>query len=216
MWRTAKTLDSNDGESYDRKMIRSSNSSTSSTTGDPVLFGLLVPTNFFQPYMADGVTIPTTKQRFGSFLAPVPALFRAGTLASGVGYGIVAVIIALRSILIPSYRTETIPVNVFYASIYTGCFMAVVSNIRYQLLQGIIEPIFIDRWLFSNIIVINKQKKNSKNDGIDDNTKHNNRYRFQIVLRSFTIFAVRWLNGLLGSVLAITGMRLLGLQRMKN
>ena len=215
MWRTAKTLDSNDGESYDTKILKSLKSSTSSTTGDSIVFGLPVPTNFFQPYMADGMTLPTTKQRFGSFLAPVPALFRAGTIASGIGYGIVAVIIALRSILIPSYRTETIPVNVFYASIYTGCFMAVVSNIRYQLLQGIIEPIFIDRWLFSNIIVINKYKNNNKNDGID-NTKRTNSYRFQIVLRSFTIFAVRWLNGLLGSVLAITGMRLLGLQRMKN
>ncbi|OEU09260.1 hypothetical protein FRACYDRAFT_248596 [Fragilariopsis cylindrus CCMP1102] len=203
MWRTAKTLDSNDGESYDSKILKSSKSSTSSsTTGDSIVFGLPVPTNFFQPYMADGMTLPTTKQRFGSFLAPVPALFRAGTIASGVGYGIVAVIIALRSMLIPSYRTETIPVNVFYASIYTGCFMAVVSNIRYQLLQGIIEPIFIDRWLFSNILVINKYKNNNKNDGID-NTKRTNSYRFQIVLRSFTIFAVRWLNGLLGSVLAI-------------
>jgi hypothetical protein len=215
MWRTAKTLDSNDGESYNRKILKSSKSSISSTTGDSIVFGLPVPTNFFQPYMADGMTVPTTKQRVGSFLAPVPALFRAGTIASGVGYGIVAVIIALRSILIPSYRTETIPVNVFYASIYTGCFMAVVSNIRYQLLQGIIEPIFIDRWLFSNILVINKHEKNNKNDGID-NTKRTNSYRFQIVLRSCTIFAVRWLNGLLGSVLAITGMRLLGLQRMKN
>ena len=222
MWRTAKTLD-NDVVKDKDAVINTPKSSQSSSSdsndavvavgvdvaGDPILFGrLAVPTNAFQPCMADGRTIPTMRQRLGSFLAPVPALFRAGTMASGVGYGIGAVLVAVRSKWMPHYQTETIPVNVLYASIYTGCFMAVVSNIRYQLLQGLVEPIVIDRWIFSNGNV------NNTND--EKNSNHVRRHRFPVVLRSFVIFAVRWLNGLLGSVLAINGMQFFGLQRMKG
>ena len=96
--------------------------------------------------------------------------------------------------------------------------MAIVSNIRYQLLQGIVEPIIIDRWMFSNIININNNKSNEmKNNKSNNNNNNNNGYhQFQILLQSFTIFTVRWLNGLLGSVLAIMGMRFFGLQRMKK
>lgn len=172
--------------------------------GDPVIFGLPVPTNAFQPQMADGSTTPTTKQRLGSVIAPVPALFKAGTIASGVGYGITTILIGLRTWLIPSYRTETVPVNVLYASVYTGCFMAVVSNLRYQVLQGLIEPIVIDRWIFLSLA-----------DGEEGNEATNSR-RFLVASRSVLIFVVRWLNGLLGSVLAISGMRMFGLQRLKS
>ena len=214
MWRTAKTLDNdvNDDNDVGNSVVDDARSSSSSS-GDPILFNRLpVPTNAFQSYMADGTTKPTLSQRLGSFVAPIPALFRAGTLASGVGYGLFSVILTIRSTIMPTYSTDTIPVNVFYASIYTGCFMAIVSNIRYQLLQGIVEPIIIDKWMFSNII--NKNKNKNKNNETENNT--NRYYRFQTLLRSFTIFTVRWLNGLLGSVLAIMGMRYFGLQRMKK
>ncbi len=197
MWRTAKTLDDE----------AAADDTTSSETerddiGDPILFGLPVPTNAFQPKMTDGFTKPTTKQRLGSFLAPVPALFKAGTIASCVGYGITTILIGLRTLLIPSYQTETIPVNVLYASVYTGCFMAVVSNLRYQILQGLIEPILIDKWIFFGIA--DKELQNSK------------LRQFFVLCRSLLIFVVRWLNGLLGSVLAISGMRMCGLQRLKG
>ena len=105
-------------------------------------------------------------------------------------------------LLIPSYQTETIPVNVLYASVYTGCFMAVVSNLRYQILQGLVEPILIDRWIFFGLR--DKESTNSKTR------------RILVLSRSLLIFAVRWLNGLLGSVLAISGMRMCGLQRLKS
>ena len=196
MWRTAKTLDNETPQSSE---------TTTDARSDPAIFGLLVPTNAFQPKMADGLTTPTTKQRLGSFLAPVPALFKAGTIASCVGYGITTVLIGLRTLLIPSYRTETIPVNILYASVYTGCFMAVVSNLRYQILQGLVEPILIDRWIFSGL-----SEEVAKNEG---GTKLR---RSLVISRSFLIFVVRWLNGLLGSVLAINGMRMCGLQRLKN
>jgi len=211
MWRTAKTLD-DDGDDANNEHAASSKP-THDTGGDPILFGLPVPTNAFQPKMADGISTPTTNQRLGSFLAPVPALFKAGTIVSGVGYGIVSFLLALRTRMVPSYQTQTIPVNVLYASVYTGCFMAVVSNIRYQILQGLVEPILIDQWIFGG-------RKDVANDEGQvhgkEESKLEARHRLQLVLRPFLIFVVRWLNGLLGSVLAITGMRMCGLQRMKN
>jgi len=204
MWRTAKTLD---GDETNAKKV--------SDIGDPILFGHLpVPTNAFQPRMADGVTLPTLHQRLGSFLAPVSPLFCAGTIASSVGYGTAAILVAVRSRLRPSFQTETIPVNVLHASMYTGCFMAVVSNIRYQFLQGVVEPIVIDRWVFSGI-GSSITDDNEKNE-IEPARDVFGRRQSLVVVRSFMIFAVRWMNGLLGSVLAISGMRLLGLQRMKG
>ena len=94
MWRTAKTLDDDVGEDN-----TTSSEIEQSDRGDPVIFDLSVPTNAFQPKMADGVATPTTQQRLGSFLAPVPALFKAGTIASCVGYGITTILIGLRTLL---------------------------------------------------------------------------------------------------------------------
>jgi hypothetical protein len=178
MWRVAKTqIAPTSGSSPAKKEIAQ----------DMTLFGtsLLVPTNAFQSTMLDGITRPTPVQRLGSLLAPMVALFRAGMIASGVGYGAAALVIAVRSALAPNYVAATKGINVLHAAIYTGAFMATVSNLRYQVLQGIIEPT-IER-IFPKTPIV----------------------------RSILIFMVRWLNGLLGSILAITGMRCLGLQKLK-
>ncbi|GAX16205.1 hypothetical protein FisN_3Hh314 [Fistulifera solaris] len=154
--------------------------------GDVQLFQIKVPTNAFQATMLDGVTKPKLYQRLAAFIVPVVPLFRAGFIASSVGYGVVRIMILIRTFLLPSFEASTQNVNVLYASLYTGVFMAVVSNIRYQVLQGLIEPL-VGRWF----------------------------HRFPI-LHGALIFLIRVGNGFLGSVLAIAGMRQLGLQQVKS
>lgn len=169
MWRVAPTESSRDSE----------------PTGVQV-FGIPVPTNAFQSTF-DGETVPRLQQRLLSLVVPVPALFRAGCLASLVGYGLVRLLIALRTWLVPTYVAVTANVNILYASLYTGVFMAIVSNLRYQVLQGIVEPKLVDRYL-----------------------------KEYPALHAATVFSVRLANGLLGSTLAIAGMKALGLQQLKR
>ena len=145
-----------------------------------------VPTNAFQPYHLDGKTRPTVAERFGALFAPIPTLFRAGVIASAIGYGTTSLLILLRTLLVPDYISPTVNVNIVHACVYTGAFMSFVSNIRYQLLQGIIEPHIVD-WLF----------------------------RRWPLLQAAATFGVRFANGLLGSMIAIAGMKYFGLQKLK-
>lgn len=173
MWCVAKTRAD---EVNDGKMNQS----------DAQLFQIKVPTNAFQATMLDGVTKPKLYQRIASFIVPVVPLFRAGFVASSIGYGIVRIMILLRAFLLPSFEVKTQNVNILFASVYTGVFMAIVSNIRYQVLQGFIEPL-MDR-LFRRVPIVH----------------------------GLIVFAIRVGNGLLGSILAIAGMRRLGLQQVKS
>lgn len=147
--------------------------------------GVSIPTNAFQRTLLDGKTIPSISQRVLSIIAPVPSLFKAGTCASFFAYGLTALLISLRAIFLPEFVAVTSNVNIIYASIYTGVFMAIVSNLRYQILQGIIEPYFIDKVR-----------------------------RYPLVHSALT-FSVRTANGFLGSLLGIMGMQKLGLQKLK-
>ena len=171
MWKTAKTKFDTDEEH--------------SVVKEPLVFGMQLPTNAFQKYMLDGRTKPTYQQRIGSLIAPIVPLFRAGCVASLIGYGITAIMIQLRLLFIPSYVSATQNVNIIYASLYTGGFMAIFSNLRYQILQGVIEPL-IEFYC----------------------------HRFKVIQGTMILLA-RLCNGFIGSVLAISGMRLLGLQRLK-
>ena len=145
-----------------------------------------VPTNAFQPYHLDGKTRPTVAERFGALFAPIPTLFRAGVIASAIGYGMTSLLISLRTLLVTDYISPTVNVNIVHACVYTGAFMSFVSNIRYQLLQGIIEPHIVDRL-----------------------------FRRWPLLQAAATFGVRFANGLLGSMIAIAGMKYFGLQKLK-
>ena len=169
MWKVAKTQQGDGSASLQEMSI----------------FGLAVPTNAFQETMLDGSTKPTARQRLGSLIAPIPSLFRAGVMASILGYGLTAIAIQIRTCLLPSFVAATRQVNIAYAAIYTGAFMAVVSNLRYQLLQGLIEP-FLDNILAERPSLLNS-----------------------------ALFVTRVGNGWLGSILAIAGMKWLGLQKLK-
>ena len=194
MWRVARTVTSSDNA--DDGVIKTKESSND--------WRDKIPNNAFQSTLLDGQTKPTLQSRFLSFILSMPNLFKAGFIASTLGYGLTALLIHIRTLLIPHYVTATKGVSIIGASIYTGMFMALVSNIRYQLLQGVIEPV-IDS-AFNKLESISSDRK----DAILGKLKLlTNFKRLSIVL-------VRLGNGLLGSYIAITGMRAFGLQQLKE
>jgi len=184
MWKVAPSTSVGLSE---RQQSQQSMDNDETTKGWKYFWDNQVPTNALQPFLLDGVTRPSIIQRCAAVVAPMPSLFQAGFLASFIGYGFTALLIQLRSWIRPSYIAATVPINILHACIYTGCFLATVSNIRYQLLQGFIEPRMIDRWFGK---------------------------RYPIV-RAIVIFSVRLANGLLGAMLAIMGMKAMNLQRIK-
>lgn len=193
MWKVAKTVGSSNGEA--------------GSTYTSWRYG--VPTNAFQPTLLDGQTVPSPTSRLLAIFVPMPQLFRAGCIASAIGYGLTSVFIRVRSLVAPNYVVLTREVPVFLAAVYTGLFMALVSNIRYQVLQGLVEPYFIDG-VFSNV-----------EDYVSDDKRHipgrvSVRLKVLRNLKSTVIVLVRYANGVLGSWIAICGMRALGLQKLKE
>ena len=201
MWRVAKTIGCGDGENCNH--IRDTKHTDMRNT---------IPTNAFQPTLLDGHTKPTLSSRFLSLLLPMPELFRAGFIASTIGYGLTSLLVRLRTFLVPSYMAPTVPVPIVGAAIYTGVFMAFVSNIRYQLLQGVIEPYMIEE-PFRKMNSLGERLK-TKNGfirfvGVILRCKSWNR------IKGLIIALIKWLNGLLGSWIAIGGMKACGLQKLR-
>jgi hypothetical protein len=191
MWRVARTVDAHHTKSSDAMESNSNDSTTSIKVIDD--WRDKVPTNAFQPTLFDGHTSPSLSSRILAFILPMPQLFRAGVIASTIGYGLTSILIRARSLLAPQYRVVTEPVPVVLAALYTGLFMAFVSNVRYQILQGIVEP-----FLFS------MTEKLSNRIG-----------SWVTVVGKLAVLIVRYANGVLGSWIAIGGMRAVGLQKLK-
>ena len=105
-------------------------------------------------------------------------------IASTIGYGLTLLLIRLRTVLVPHYAVPTKPISVPLAAIYTGFFMAFVSNIRYQLLAGIVEP-SIDG-VFLRMEELGDRKGDRKK-------------KYLRQLKMLVIISVRWGNGILGS-----------------
>jgi hypothetical protein len=179
---------------------RTATTTTTPLIREPRVFNLVVPTNAFQPWMMDGVTRPSMAQRAGSMVAPVVPLFQAGVVASLIGYGLASLFTAVRKFVVPSYVSVTRNMNLVHASMYTGAFLATVSNLRYQILQGLIEPWIVDFC-----------RKTSASSAWRPP-----RHFPEPWTRNSLIFAARVANGILGSYLAISGMKHLGLQRLKS
>jgi len=100
--------------------------------------------------------------------------------------------------------------------------VAVVSNVRYQVLQGIVEPILID----GTFARIEQRALSSSRDDDDDDDgggapggRRMSAGKLKSMLgnaRRIAIVLVRYANGVLGSYIAIRGMRFLGLQKLKG
>lgn len=194
-WRVAKTIDTSENIQVNKnKENQKSN------------WREKVPTNAFQRTLLDGHTRPSLTSRFLAFLVPMPQLFRAGMIASTVGYGLTSALISLRTTFLPSYVAQTSPVSVPLAALYTGVFMAFVSNIRYQLLQGVVEPYLID-------VPFDQVAKLGENNGLLGSIA---RWRIWQSMKALIIITVRYGNGVLGSWIAIGGMKWLGLQRLST
>ena len=88
-------------------------------------------TNAFQP------DVPL-RARVGAVVRPMPRLFGVGFAAAAAGYGLTDVLTRLRDLCgIVVVAPPRVPI--LGAAIYTGLFVAVVSNGSYQILQGLVE-----------------------------------------------------------------------------
>ena len=203
MWRVAKTVTENVGSMASSDKNRDNKQANWKDS---------IPTNAFQPTLLDGSTRPMLSSRLLALLLPMPELFRAGVIASIIGYGMTAIMIQVRAILLPDYVMPTVPVSIIGASVYTGAFMAIVSNLRYQLLQGVVEPYLIEE-PFRKIKAFGESLKTGHNGliGLVGSLLVNGCDK----VGGFAIAIVRWGNGLLGSWMAIGGMRHFGLQKLK-
>jgi hypothetical protein len=185
MWRVARTIDAHakSSQTIENNNIKASVGAKTNNWRETV------PTNAFQSTLSDGITIPTVSSRVLAFILPMPQLFRAGVIASIFGYGLTSLLIRARALILPHFVVTTEPVPVLPVAMYTGLFMAFVSNIRYQILQGVVEP-------YLHYIT----EANNVGPGIS----------------VVAVLLVRYANGVFGSWLAIGGMRAAGLQKLKG
>jgi len=204
MWRVAKTVACEEDYSNNMDFDANNDSKAAAATASSS-WRDAIPTNAFQPTLLDGRTKPSISGRFNALLLPMPELFRAGVIASTIGYGLTSALIRLRSVLLPEYVAPTAPVPVLWAAIYTGVFMAIVSNIRYQVLQGLIEPFIEGGFKKMENTLTESNKSTTNRRGIISWSK----------AKGLVIALVRWANGLLGSWIAIGGMKACGLQKMR-
>lgn len=141
----------------------------------PSAAGAARPTNAFQRNLA-------FDQRISAVVRPTPRLFALGFVAAALGYGLTALLSALRD-AVGAARAPPPPVNILGAAAYTGLFVAVVSNVTYQILQGLVEYRLVE-------------------PATTDAPK----------TRATLLFLGRAARSLLASSLAIRGMQLSGLQ----
>lgn len=139
------------------------------------------PDNCFQKVQPSSETF-TIGQRVGALAVNGAKLLAVGTVASLVGVGIINTIIIARHNLDPGWVPLNPPQNILQTSVAYGVYMAVSSNLRYQLIAGIVEERGIEVWFKSPRV------------------------------RGACSFVVRTLNTFVGSLLWLDFVRLLGMQ----
>ena len=142
------------------------------------------PDNAFQ--VATAARPFTTLQRAAAVARNGAKLFAVGTGASFVGTGVTNGIIAARKALDPSYSQKGEDMEIVRQSAAYGLYMSTSSNLRYQLLAGVIEQRLIEPVLHPWPLA-----------------------------SSVASFVVRTGNTFVGSLLWVDFVRLLGLQKQK-
>lgn len=110
------------------------------------------PDNAFQVALAG--TSYSFLQRIGAIVRNGAKLFVVGTGASLVGTGITNLLINARKAIDKSFAGEAEDVPVLSTSVAYGVYMAVSSNLRYQVLAGIIEQRILEPFLHQHKIIL--------------------------------------------------------------
>ncbi|XP_028794049.1 protein RETICULATA-RELATED 4, chloroplastic [Neltuma alba] len=143
------------------------------------------PENAFQVALAG--TSYSLLQRIGAIVRNGAKLFAVGTGASLVGTGVTNALINARKAVDKSFAAEAEDVPVVSTSVAYGVYMAVSSNLRYQVLAGIIEQRILEPLLHQNKLML-----------------------------SAVCFAVRTGNTFLGSLLWVDYARWVGVQKIRD
>lgn len=140
------------------------------------------PENCFQK-VPFGYAPFTMAQRLGAIARNGTKLLGVGFFASLTGVGITNALIALRQILDPAWQPLNAPQNVLVMSAAYASYMATSSNLRYQVVAGVLEE-----------------------RGVEVLFKNN-----PALCAAFS-FVIRTSNTFLGSLMWVDYIRLLGLQ----
>lgn len=155
------------------------------TAGPIAKFFHRCPDNAFQVALSG--TSYTLLQRLGAIVRNGAKLFVVGTSASLVGTGVTNALIKARKALDKDFAMEAEEVPLIETSVAYGVYMAVSSNLRYQVVAGVIEQRILEPLL------------------------HN-----QKLMLSALCFAVRTANTFLGSLLWVDYARWVGVQKIRE
>ncbi|KAL0291428.1 UNVERIFIED_CONTAM: protein RETICULATA-RELATED 4, chloroplastic [Sesamum calycinum] len=143
------------------------------------------PDNAFQVALAG--TSYSLLQRVGAIVRNGAKLFGVGTSASLIGTGVTNLLISARKAVDKSFAGEAEDLPVFSTSAAYGVYMSVSSNLRYQILAGVIEQRILEPLLHEQKLIL-----------------------------SALCFAVRTGNTFLGSLMWVDYARWIGVQRSRG
>nr|XP_027106949.1 protein RETICULATA-RELATED 4, chloroplastic-like [Coffea arabica] len=110
------------------------------------------PDNAFQVALAG--TSYTLLQRFGAIVRNGAELFGVGTSASLIGTGITNLLINARKAVDKNFAAEAEDLPILSTCTAYGVYMAVSSNLRYQILAGIIEQRILEPLLHNRKLAL--------------------------------------------------------------
>ncbi|KAK1293179.1 hypothetical protein QJS10_CPB17g01864 [Acorus calamus] len=155
------------------------------SSGPIAKFFFSCPDNAFQVALAG--TSYSLLQRLGAIARNGSKLFVVGTGASLIGTGVTNLLINARKVFDKDFAGEAEDVPILSTSAAYGVYMAVSSNLRYQILAGVIEQRILEPLLHNQKLVL-----------------------------SAMCFAVRTGNTFLGSLMWVDYARWIGIQKIRD